>query len=146
MADCDLCGGGFGRAGRVSGGGSGGEMDPRGDQRRQSDYSLPASFIFIFNTRGLHLCFFFFFFLLMPWRPTCCLAVSSRSPRFNCHDNKSVNWLHSLPTSAVIEPWQGVMAGGPWQVGVASGRGVRGVAGGCGGVSLNVSQILKISH
>lgn len=33
----------------------GGEMDPRGDRRRQSDYSLPASFIFIFNTRRLHL-------------------------------------------------------------------------------------------
>lgn len=92
-------------------------MDPRGDRRRQSDYSLPASFIFIFNTRWLHL---LCFFLSSPADEPQVGSSSSRSPRFNRHGNKSINWLHSSPTSAVIEPWQEGVAGG-----VAGGRGRR---------------------
>lgn len=75
---------GFGRMGRASASGERGEgggvvkMDPRGDRRRQSDYSLLPSFIFIFNALRLRLLSLFggVFLVLVP-RPTARLSIAT---------------------------------------------------------------------
>lgn len=62
----------------VGGEGAGGEMDPIGDQRRQSDYNLLPSFIFIFDIAGFT-CFLEgeFFFNHHGNPETCCEEPSN---------------------------------------------------------------------